>query len=131
MVVFHLTVDGSLCQPVVDIVDILLLDVLGRPGQAVAGVIVGESFRIGWIFRLLQAVELVVGVERLTCQLVFLDALAVAVIAVGVLREDFVGRGYRQTYDILVRIVGDILPHAVGMGDFLDGTIGIAGKFDN
>ncbi|WP_187626290.1 hypothetical protein [Selenomonas caprae] len=61
---FHPTVDGLTCQPVVDIVDILFLDVFVRPCQAVAGVIVGESFRIGWIFRLLQAVELGVGVER-------------------------------------------------------------------
>ncbi|WP_255449214.1 hypothetical protein [Selenomonas caprae] len=67
----------------------------------------------------------------MTCQLVFLAALAVAVVTIAVLREDFVGRGYRQTYDIFVRIVGDILPHAVGMGDFLNGTIGITGKADN
>ena len=67
----------------------------------------------------------------MTCPLIFLDSLAVAVVAVSVLREDFVERSYRQTNNILVRIVGDILPHAVGMGDFLNGTIGIAGKFDN
>ena len=67
----------------------------------------------------------------MTCPLIFLDSLAVAVVAVGVLRENFVGRSYRQTYDILVRIVGDILPHAVGMGDFLNGTIGVTGKTDN
>ena len=67
----------------------------------------------------------------MTCQLVFLAALAVAAVTIAVLRQYLVRRGYHQTYDILVRIVGDILPHAVGMGDFLDGTIGIAGKFDN
>ena len=60
-----------------------------------------------------------------------LEQVACVIVAIGVLREDFVGRSCRQTNNILVRIVGDILPHAVGMGDFLDGTIGIAGKADN
>ena len=73
---FHLTVDGLTCQPVVDVVDILLLDVLGRPCQTVTGVIVGESFRIGRIFGLFQTVQAVIGVERLTRQLTFLDSLA-------------------------------------------------------
>ena len=75
-IVFHPTVDDLTCQPVVDVVDILFLDVFGRPCQTVTGVIVGESFRIGRIFGLFQTIQAVIGVERLTRQLTFLDSLA-------------------------------------------------------
>ena len=63
-IVFHPTVDDLTCQPVVDIVDVLRLDVFGRPGQPIPRSVVGEPLCIGWIFCLLQVVELVVGVER-------------------------------------------------------------------
>ena len=56
---------------------------------------------------------------------------AFGVVAVGVLREDFAGRGYRQARYILIRVIGNILPHAVGMGYLWDGAIDIAGEFDN
>ena len=78
-----------------------------------------------------QAVQTVIGIEGLARKLTFLDALAIAVVAVGVLGKDFTGRGYRQARNVFVRVIGNILPHAVSMGYLLDGTIGIAGEFDN
>ena len=91
---FFLAVDNLTCQPVIDIVDILLLDIFRRSGQPILRLVVAESLRIGWIFCLFQAVQAVIGVDGLARKLTFLNSLAVAVVAVGVLRKDFFGRGY-------------------------------------
>ena len=63
----------------------------------------------------------------MTCQLVFLAALAIAVVTIAVLRQYLVRRGYRQAGDVFVSIIGIILPHSIGMGNLFDCAVFVIG----
>ena len=85
---------------------------------------------IARIFGLLQTVQIIIGVQRFACQFIFLNPLTVAIIAVGILRQQFIWRGYCQAGDVLISIIDNILPHSIGMGNLIYCAIDITVKSD-
>ena len=92
-------------QPVPGVVLVQLLHAAGDPACAVARLVVEQLLGAGGILHLFQLVQRVIVIEGITSKLTLQRPVAVAVIEILVLRQQFPTRLDKQAGEILVQVV--------------------------
>ena len=111
-------------QPVPGVVLVQFLHAAGDPACAVARLVVEQLLGVGGILHLFQLVQRVIVIEGITSKLTFQRPVAVAVIEIPVLRQQFPAGLDKQTGEILVQVVLE-LPLDRTVGFRADGAVGV------